>query len=84
MENKIPVGFTAEQLEFLNSRYVLKDSCIERHEEDSQRITNILVTLTKVSSQISIMIKILSVIGGTVLTAIVGAGATAISGVIFK
>jgi hypothetical protein len=84
MDSSIPVGFSAEQLEFLNSRYVLKDACIERHEEDSQRITNILVTLTKVSSQISIMIKILSVIGGTVFTALVGTGVAAIAGVILK
>lgn len=84
MEKSLPVGFSAEQLEYLNARYVLKDACTERHTETTKQITDMQITLTKISGQLSTLTKILSVIGGTVFTALVGTGVAAIAGVILK
>lgn len=47
MDSSIPVGFSAEQLEFLNSRYVLKDACTERHTETTKQITDKLYIESK-------------------------------------
>ena len=63
---------TKEDFETLDDRYVKKDDCNDRHADTTKQISDMSIQMTKISTQLGIIIKIISVIGGTVGTAIVG------------
>ena len=47
--------FTAEQLEFLKSKFVEKDSCSIRHEKTDEKINQLIVDSTQTKVKLSII-----------------------------
>lgn len=60
-----------QDYEQLDNRYVQKDDCNTRHESTNKSMNEIALALTKLTSQMSMIIKICSAILGTAGTAIV-------------
>lgn len=47
--------FTAEQLEFLKSKFVEKDACSDRHEKTDNKINSLLIDNTKINTKLTII-----------------------------
>lgn len=66
--------------DYLDSRYVLKDSCTERHKQTEVEINEIKITQAKNTTQLNLVIKI----GSAAAIAAVGSFATQLCSLIFK
>ena len=65
--------FTTEQLQYLDNLYVKKNDCNDRHTEAAKEITELTVQQAKITTQLSLLIKINSATLGAVGAAIVAA-----------
>ena len=72
--------FTAEQLAYLDSLFVKKNDCSERHEKTEKEISEILITQSSIATKLSFIEKL----GGFTLTAALGGLIAQICSVIFK
>ena len=66
--------------DYFDSRYVLKDSCSERHKRTEDEINEIKITQAKNTTQLNLVIKI----GSAAAIAAVGSFATQLCSLIFK
>lgn len=62
-----------EDYDVLDNRYVQKDDCNTRHENLNKEVNEISLALTKLTSQLSMIIKITSAILGTAGAAVIAA-----------
>ena len=69
-----------ELIKMLDTRYVLKDTCSDRHEKQDAKMTELSISQAKMQTTLSTITKIDIII----LTAVIGLLASAIGGVIFK
>ena len=72
--------FTAEQLEFLKSKFVEKDACSDRHEKTDEKINALLIDNTKINTKLSLI----QWLGGIAAGASIGSIVTSLYSVIFK
>ena len=72
--------FSAEQLQYLDSLFVKKNDCSERHERTEKEINEILITQSTVTTKLGFIEKL----GGFTLTAALGGLIAQICTVIFK
>ena len=72
--------FSAEQLQYLDSLFVKKNDCSERHERTEKEINEILITQSTVTTKLGFIEKL----GGATLLAAIGALVAQICSVIFK
>lgn len=72
--------FSAEQLEFLKSKFVEKDSCAIRHEKTDEKINTLIVDSSQTKVKLSIIQWVGTIAAGASITTLIAA----IYGVIFK
>lgn len=72
--------FTAEQLQYLDSLYVKRNDCNDRHEKTEKEINEILISQSAISTKLSFIEKL----GGFTLTAALGGLIAQICGAVFK
>lgn len=72
--------FSAEQLQYLDSLFVKKNDCSERHERTEKEINEILITQSTVTTKLGFIEKL----GGATLLAAIGALVAQICEAIFK
>ena len=72
--------FTAEQLAYLDSLFVKKNDCSERHERTEKEINEILITQSTVTTKLGFIEKL----GGATLVAVLGGFIAQICTLVFK
>lgn len=72
--------FTPEQLEFLKSKFVERDSCSIRHEKTDEKINQLIVD----SSQTKVKLSIIQWVGITAAGSSIATLIAALLGAIFK
>lgn len=72
--------FTAEQLEFLKSKFVEKDSCSIRHEKTDEKINQLIVNSTQTNVKLSIIQWVGVAAAGSSIAALIAALVNAILG----
>ena len=65
--------FSNEQLDFLESNYVKKDICNDRHAEQEKVNANIDVQLATMNMKLGLIIKVLAFIAAGIGTILIGA-----------
>ena len=65
--------FTQEQIKYLESMFVQRDSCSNRHEKLDTKIDDIKLTQERITTKIDISSKILWAILAAAITAVVAA-----------
>ena len=76
--------FTAEQLEFLKSKFVEKDACSAHHEKTDEKINTLIVENTQTKVKLSIIQWIGITTAGSSIATLVGLIILAIKSAIMK